>query len=36
MPDSQLKIVPKNLVRWNIGNPEIIFVFHLKKIYKYM
>ena len=25
-----------NLVRWNIGTPEIIFVLQLKKIYKYM
>ena len=33
MPASQLKIAPKNLVRRNIGTPEIIFFLQLKKIY---
>ena len=28
-------IAPKNLLRWNIGTPRIIFVLQLKKIYKY-
>ena len=36
MAASQLKIIPKNLVRWHIGTPKITLFFKLKKINKYI